>query len=180
VVGLIVLFRRAPWAAAGMLVCLSLALWVNASLSEWWEGVAFGGRRFVSAYPFFIVGTAALIDWLPRWSRRLQVAAAAALVAWNVVLVAQFRYIQNGDVDLGYGGLVRAQLQALKVVPRLFGQGSVVHGLGLGLLHVRPIEVGGAIVLLLLIALPAIGVATLLGGGPRLDDLEAERLSRLS
>jgi hypothetical protein len=159
VIGLAMLFRRARWAAAGMLACLALTLWVNASLSEWWEGVAFGGRRFIGAYPFFIVGVAVLIERLPRWSRRLQLALAAALVAWNVLLLAQFRYIQNGDVDPGYGGLVRAQFQALKFVPRLFGQGSVVHGLGIGLLHLQPAEVFGAIVLMLLIALPSIALA---------------------
>ncbi|HLQ62998.1 MAG TPA: hypothetical protein VK131_14155, partial [Candidatus Acidoferrales bacterium] len=54
---------------------------------------------------------------------------AAALVAWNLLLIANFVYLIRVDVDPGYLGLLSGQVKAAAYVPRLFASGDAVRSL---------------------------------------------------
>jgi hypothetical protein len=117
--------RRLSLAAA---VALVLQLQLEGSAPDWWGGHSFGMRRLLVLLPFAAVGLAALAARLAGRSRLLM-AAAVLLVAWNVLLVANFQYVIRSDRDAGYMGLLGGQLSAVRFAPRLAGQGGVVRWL---------------------------------------------------
>jgi hypothetical protein len=147
--------RRLSLAAA---VALGLELVLEGSAPDWWGGHSFGMRRLLVLLPFAVVGLAALAARLSGRSRLL-LAAAVLLVAWNVLLVANFQYVIRTDRDAGYLGLLSGQLSAVRFVPRLAGQGGVVRWLvlwaplrhpfepvaGLALLAVEALSLGAAL-----------------------------------
>ena len=45
-------------------VVFALSCYVNAAVADWWAGEAFGARRFVSCFPIFVIGCAAVFS---RW-----------------------------------------------------------------------------------------------------------------
>ena len=69
-----------------------LAVYVNASVEDWWGGAAVGARRFDGTVPLLVVGLAAAVDGLRRWVAKRPLAAVAALlgalVLWNVTAQA--------------------------------------------------------------------------------------------
>ena len=74
-------------------------------------------RRFLDLTPFFAIGLAVLAARLAPRAGRL---GAGALIAWNLVLVANFTYVIRVDRDPGFGGLLAhgwgaLDKQALKV-----------------------------------------------------------------
>jgi hypothetical protein len=77
---------------------IALQVYVNASVSDWWAGNAFGQRRLIDVLPFFALGGAALIQRIKR-----PVLAAplllSGLVTWNVLFMIQYRfgYIPRGE-----------------------------------------------------------------------------------
>ena len=86
--------RRAPVLGGALVVSTLLALYVNASVFDWWAGASFGSRRFDGALPFFALGLAASIEWLvPRVERR-PLAAVSLLLApfalWNFLLMGVY------------------------------------------------------------------------------------------
>jgi hypothetical protein len=86
--------RRAPAFGGALAVSAFLALYVNASVFDWWAGASFGSRRFDGALPFFALGLAASIEWLvPRVERR-PLAAVSLLLApfalWNFLLMGVY------------------------------------------------------------------------------------------
>ena len=83
-------------------------------------------RRFLDLTPFFAIGLADLAARLAPLAARL---GAAALIAWNLVLVANFTYVIRVDRDPGFGGLVAGQVPALRYLPNLFVQGAAVRDL---------------------------------------------------
>ncbi len=92
--GLPRLLRKAPTIAAPLAVATLLALYVNASVFDWWAGASFGSRRFDGALVFFALGLAASIEWLlPRVERR-PLAAVSLLLApfalWNFLLMGVY------------------------------------------------------------------------------------------
>ncbi len=94
VAGLPRFIRRAPVLGGSLAVSTILALYVNASVYDWWAGASFGSRRFDAALPFFALGLGASIDWLvPRIERR-PVAAVSLLLApfafWNFLLMGVY------------------------------------------------------------------------------------------
>jgi len=128
------------------------------SQADWWGGLAFGPRRLLVLLPVFVVGLAAVIERVPR---TFTVAGAVAPVAWNLVLVANFIYVQGGDRDPGYAGLLANQLTAVSYVPHIFGEGGVVRALFLWpLLGTAPDPIYG-LVLLLLAGILVLGAARL-------------------
>ncbi len=89
-VGLFFLARqRRPW---GIWVLLGLALYFcyNATLESWHGGGTFGLRRLTNAFPFFLLGVAALLEWLRR--RRAEIAVGVALVSvfWSGMVLLRF------------------------------------------------------------------------------------------
>jgi len=84
--------RRAGLALLGILVA---SWYVNAAAADWWAGEAFGARRFVSCYPVFVLGAAALLERLEH--RPLAVAGVVAgLVAMNLLLILQYQLFLKG------------------------------------------------------------------------------------
>jgi hypothetical protein len=81
--------RAYGWLA---LAAFGLAVYVNASVEDWWGGAAVGPRRFDGTVPLLVLGLAAAIEALQRWlARRPLVAVTAllgALVLWNVTAMA--------------------------------------------------------------------------------------------
>ncbi|HNV04105.1 MAG TPA: hypothetical protein PLE61_03385 [Vicinamibacterales bacterium] len=74
------------------LAAFGLAVYVNASVEDWWGGAAFGPRRFDGTVPLLVLGLAASVEGLRGWLARRPMAAIAsllaALVLWNVTAIA--------------------------------------------------------------------------------------------
>lgn len=93
VLGMVGLFflawEKRPW---GIWVLLGLALYFcyNATLESWHGGGTFGLRRLTNAFPFFLLGVAALLAWLRR--RRAESAVVVALVPtfWAGMVLLRF------------------------------------------------------------------------------------------
>src|SRR6185503_6904336 len=94
VVGLAWHAARGERTALGALTALAVLAVVNASLRPWWTG-HFGNARFLPALPLFALGLAVILDLVRRAARerplRLAALAGFALVAWNLLLMAQYR-----------------------------------------------------------------------------------------
>jgi hypothetical protein len=83
--------RADAWGALGAIATMAA---VNACLRPWWSG-GLGNERFAAALPLFALGLAVVLDGLRRTALRrplrLAAVAGAALVAWNLLLMAQYR-----------------------------------------------------------------------------------------
>ncbi len=92
--GLPRLLRKAPAIAAPLAIATLLALYVNASVADWWAGASFGSRRFDGALAFFALGLAAAIEWLLPRLERSPVAVVSLLLApfalWNFLMMAAY------------------------------------------------------------------------------------------
>jgi hypothetical protein len=86
--------RRAPALGGALAVSTVLALYVNASVFDWWAGASFGSRRFDGALAFFALGLAASIEWIvPRVERRPVIAVClllAPFALWNFLLMGVY------------------------------------------------------------------------------------------
>jgi hypothetical protein len=94
-IGLAPLTRRAALVGAGAIAFLVISWYVNAAVADWWAGEAFGARRFVACFPFFVLGTAAVFD---RWKDRPVriVACATVFVALTLLLLVQYQAFMHG------------------------------------------------------------------------------------
>ncbi|PYQ39673.1 MAG: hypothetical protein DMF77_20800 [Acidobacteria bacterium] len=94
VCGLVLRAWRGRRDAAGALSALGTLALVSASLRPWWSG-GLGNARFLPALPLFALGLATALGRLRSTAERrpLQLAAlaGAVLVAWNLLLMAQYR-----------------------------------------------------------------------------------------
>ncbi len=89
-VGLLILaWERRPWGAMA-LVGMAVFFLYNATLGSWHGGGYFGLRRLTNAYPFFLLGLAALLDRLRRWRPAAAVAAAALPAFWGLAVLLRF------------------------------------------------------------------------------------------
>jgi hypothetical protein len=101
VLGFYHLVRRDGWLGWSVVVVVLLAVYINASVSDWWAGEAFGARRFVGYTVFFALGLAALFArelWqnrpvLLRWT-------AVALVVYNLLFLLQYQLFMRGFQNL--------------------------------------------------------------------------------
>jgi len=82
--------KRGVWWIAVAVFCI--AVYVNASVADWWGGSAYGGRRFDGTIPLLVLGLAAAIEGLQAWLARRPLTAVGALLAllvlWNVTAMA--------------------------------------------------------------------------------------------
>ena len=94
-IGLIPLFTRDRLLGAAALVFFAISWYVNAAVADWWAGEAFGARRFISCFPVFSLGLAALLD---RWTPALRTLAlsSAALVGYTFLLLVQYQAFMKG------------------------------------------------------------------------------------
>jgi hypothetical protein len=101
IAGLVALVRRDRLVGWAVIATLAVTIYVNASVSDWWAGAAFGARRFISDTVFFALGFAAVFAggfWrerpvLLRW-------AVTALVIYNVLFLLQYQLFMHGMLDL--------------------------------------------------------------------------------
>jgi hypothetical protein len=98
-IGLALVPARHRLVGVALLAVMAVSWYVNATVSDWWGGEAFGARRFVSCVPIFAVGLAALIDRL-RWSPRAIALACAAVIAHAWLLLVQYQAFMKGLRDI--------------------------------------------------------------------------------
>lgn len=82
-----------------LLVAFALQVYVVAAWNIWWQGDAFGGRMFLSCFPFFAVGLGQLVMRLRRVHWAAVAVPALLLVLWNGAFLVQYRFgfIPMGD-----------------------------------------------------------------------------------
>jgi hypothetical protein len=99
VAGLALVWRRDRLVFSAAAAFLAISWYVNAAAADWWAGEAFGSRRFVSCFPVFCLGLAAVID---RWSPgpRAVTLAAGAAVAYTFLLLVQYQAFMHGLRDV--------------------------------------------------------------------------------
>jgi Dolichyl-phosphate-mannose-protein mannosyltransferase len=114
--GLIVFARVRPAIGVPALLAVALMTYFNACIQDWWGSAGFGGRRFDGTIPLFALGAAAFIQAAAALARRYATAfvtaALAALVVWNIALMAaaQAGVIRIGETvrfDRAWGAQVR-------------------------------------------------------------------------
>lgn len=95
--GLAWLARKDAALALLLLAGFLAQTYVNGAFGTTWHlRGAFGFRRLIECTPIFVLGLAALIDWLrPRVGPWPILAVAALLVYWNVGLIAQWTFIRT-------------------------------------------------------------------------------------
>ncbi len=132
-VGLPIVVRRLQWFGAGLVAIGLGELYLNASLSDWWGGAAFGARRLTDQTLLVALGLGAVFAWLlQRRLARVAHAALAAGVAWTVLLLGTFYYIIANDTEPSLRDFLVDQLHAPLFTPRLFIQGTVIRELATG------------------------------------------------
>ena len=99
--GLYWLGKRDPVLGVGSALVVFAAIYINASVEDWWAGEAFGARRFISYTPLFAVALTALVsslDWFrgKHWVRF----AALGLIVSNVLFVTQYQLAMRGYDNL--------------------------------------------------------------------------------
>ncbi len=120
-VGLWFLARRERRLALMLLIAFLLQLYLIGSYDAWHSSPAFGARYFVNMLPMFVLGLAALTDWMrPRMSFTPLVAAAAAFVLWNFSLIVQYSL----QLVPRFGPVALSQMvqNQFLVVPRYLGR----------------------------------------------------------
>ncbi len=126
VAGVAALWRRERSAGVAAVAVLTSAWYVNAAVADWWAGEAFGSRRFLSCFPFFVLGLCAVIA---RWEQRPRFIAGLVVVAvaLNGLLLFQYQLFMKGWRDLapyprGWYGLWLARFWVpVRVLARWFG-----------------------------------------------------------
>jgi hypothetical protein len=110
--GLLLLGRKDAALALLLLAGFLAQTYINGAFGTTWHlRRAFGFRRLIECTPIFVLGLAALLDWLrPRLGPWPLLAAAALLVYWNVGLIAQWTLIRPALRDeLIWEGMLRYQ-----------------------------------------------------------------------
>jgi hypothetical protein len=126
--GLPLVVRKLGWFAAGLILAGVIDFWINASLSDWWGGLAFGARRLTDQSLLLVLGFSATFSWLrARAAAWVPVALVAAGAVWNALLLGQYYYILVNDIGPSWGNFIANQFRAVVYVPRLFVQGTVLR-----------------------------------------------------
>lgn len=111
--GLAWLAREDAPLALLLLAAFLAQTYINGAFGTTWHlRGAFGFRRLIECTPIFVIGLAALVEWLrPRAGPWPILAAAALLVYWNVGLIAQWTFIRTElRRDLIWGDMLYYQL----------------------------------------------------------------------
>jgi hypothetical protein len=101
-IGLIVFAVAKPWIGVPSLMAISVMVYFNASIQDWWGSAGYGGRRFDGTIPLFALGVAAFAERAAAVARqhpmKVVTAAGALLLVWNLTLM---RAAQDGHVRIG-------------------------------------------------------------------------------
>lgn len=128
VLGLPLAVRGLGWFAVALIAICLLDVYLNASLSDWYGGLAFGARRLTDQTLLLALGLAALFDWLAKRRMAFAVPLLTALgVAWTVLLMARTYYIPTVDAGLPWRSFVTGAFDGVRYVPHLFLQGTVIR-----------------------------------------------------
>lgn len=92
--GLVPLVRRHAPIGAAAIGFVAITWYVNAAVADWWGGEAFGARRFISCYPIFVLGLAALFAELRRPIAMKTI--ASAFTAYTLLLLLQYQAFMHG------------------------------------------------------------------------------------
>jgi len=87
-------FIRPKWMGAVLALAVLMQLYVCSSVTEWWCADSFGMRRMTGTIPILTFGVAFLLNGVTAQGRNRRLLAACvggALVAWNVLFMAQYR-----------------------------------------------------------------------------------------
>jgi hypothetical protein len=116
--------RRDALVGWSVLAVFVVTVYINASVSDWWAGEAFGARRFVSDTVFFALGFACLFAQ-DFWTRRPTAMrwAATAMIVCNLLFLLQYQVFMHGLTAIGpYPATVQQVLFDRFTLPwRLFG-----------------------------------------------------------
>jgi len=98
VVGLLGFVKKNRSAALPLSVVVIASWYVNAAVSDWWAGEAFGARRFLSLFPLFVLGVAV---WFDRGANApvalaRRVALLSVLIVANLLLLLQYQLALKG------------------------------------------------------------------------------------
>ena len=89
--GFLAFIRRDRVFGVTYLAAFLVALYINASVSDWWAGASFGARRFDGALPAFGLGLAAAVAWSLTWVRKHSMATVFLILCpfliWNLMLM---------------------------------------------------------------------------------------------
>ncbi len=99
--GLYWLHRHDQLLGWGTAAVLLTALYINASVVDWWGGEAFGARRFISYTVFFALGLTALVSrnlW-PRRARAVRLVAVCVITS-NVLFLAQYQVAMRSGGEI--------------------------------------------------------------------------------
>ena len=88
--GLVTLWRRAPWVVLASLAVVAAQVVVIGSYDTWWGGASFGARRFINCTAVFALGAAAAFGYLQGAARRTGAACVVLLILWNFGLAVQY------------------------------------------------------------------------------------------
>lgn len=91
-VGLIITYRKNHRLALSLLVVLSLQIYINSALSDWYGGGSFGARRMISSLFIFAVGFASFLESIKNKKLRLRLAITifALAVIFNILLIMSY------------------------------------------------------------------------------------------
>jgi hypothetical protein len=82
-------WTKRPWGAI-VLVGMVVFFLYNATLGSWHGGGYFGLRRLTSAFPFFLLGVAALLDAVRRWRPAAAVVTAVIPTLRGAVVLLRY------------------------------------------------------------------------------------------
>ena len=128
--GLPAAVRNLGWFATTLIVIGVVDVFLNASLSDWYGGSAFGARRLTDQTLLLTLGFAAAFDWLARRRLAFTVPLFTALGAlWTILLAARFYYVPGVDTGVPWNSFLSGAFDGVRYVPHLFAQGAVIRDL---------------------------------------------------
>jgi len=119
VIGLIFLAFKGNAAMRWALIFFACMVMVNGLPRDWWGGHAFGNRRWVDLFPFFVLGLSEAMTrcaaWVKARPRKAVLLASGVLVLLLMILnLAMIRAIHSGRIN-----------------PSMYSDASAVYGPGL-------------------------------------------------
>ena len=113
-VGLVLLWHRERIMAVAFGAAFLLQVYIAGSFLTWQSASSFGQRRFINCTLIFVLGFAALADWVLAhgWPRWVVIAVPALFVAWNAGLLMQYAlWCSPQRQGLDWATVLRGQLE---------------------------------------------------------------------
>lgn len=121
--GLVFLGARYRGTALAQACELTVQIYINAAVVDFWAGWSFGARRFTDILPIFSLGLASLLDRLQKW-RRPALLAFAAFPAWNFLFMLQFLVFNpTGTSFFSFHEMTWGKVEVIVSIMRRLGMG---------------------------------------------------------